>query len=112
MEEVFSALTNPFTIELWSGYPAVMQAKEGTEFSIFEGEITGRNLTIVEHKQIVQEWYFGDREELSIVTIEIKPCQNGSMVHLLHTNVPDEDFDNIQEGWQNSYWGAIQEFFK
>ena len=45
-EEVFSAITNPFTIELWSGYPARMEAKEGTEFSIFDGDIAGRNIKI------------------------------------------------------------------
>ena len=26
-EEVYIALSNPFTIELWSGYPAVMDEK-------------------------------------------------------------------------------------
>ena len=27
-EEVFTALTNPFQIELWSGYPAEMKAED------------------------------------------------------------------------------------
>ena len=31
-EEVFTALTNPFQIELWSGYPAEMKAEEGFVF--------------------------------------------------------------------------------
>ena len=35
--DVYSALTNPFTIELWSGYPAQMSTEPGSEFSLWEG---------------------------------------------------------------------------
>ena len=111
-EEVFTAITNPFTIELWSGYPAQMEAKEGTEFSIFEGDIAGRNIKISENKELVQEWYFGDRQEESIVTISLKPHQSGTKVSLEHTNVPDEEAEEFEEGWNVTYWGAIKEFFK
>jgi uncharacterized protein YndB with AHSA1/START domain len=31
-EEVYIALTNPFTIELWTGYKAEMSTEPGTEF--------------------------------------------------------------------------------
>lgn len=111
-EEVFSAITNPFTIELWSGYPAQMEASEGTEFSIFDGDITGRNIRVTPNIQLVQEWYFGDQQEESIVTIDLKPHQLGTKVNLEHTNVPDDDWENIEEGWKDYYWGAIKEFFK
>ena len=36
-EEVFAALTNPFQIELWSGYAADMKAEVGYVFSLWEG---------------------------------------------------------------------------
>ena len=35
-EEVFAALTNPFQIGLWSGYPADMKAEAGYVFSLWE----------------------------------------------------------------------------
>jgi uncharacterized protein YndB with AHSA1/START domain len=111
-EEVFFAITNPFTIELWSGYPARMEAREGTEFSIFEGDISGRNIKITENRQLIQEWYFGDRQEESIVSITLIPHQSGTNVSLEQTNVPDEAWEELQEGWRNFYWGAIKEFFK
>jgi activator of HSP90 ATPase len=111
-EEVFSAIINPFTIELWSGYPAQMEAKEGKEFSIFDGDIVGRNLKVIENRQLIQEWYFGDRQEESIVTIDLKPHQLGTKVTLEHTNVPDNELEDFQEGWTVYYWGAIKEFFK
>lgn len=111
-EEVFSAITNPFTIELWSGYPASMEAKENTEFTIFDGDITGKNLQVIQFSKLVQEWYFGEQQDPSIVTIDIKKHQAGTKIALEHTNIPDEDFESIEEGWREYYWGAIKEFFK
>ena len=111
-EEVFSAITNPFTIELWSGYKAEMEAKEGTEFSIFDGDIAGRNIKVINNQKIIQEWYFGDNTEKSLVTIDIKQHQLGTKVILEHTNVPDDEVEDFTEGWNVYYWGAIKDFFK
>ena len=42
--DVYSAVTNPYTIGLWSGYPAIMSDIPGSEFSLWDGDITGKNL--------------------------------------------------------------------
>ena len=109
--DIYSALTNPYTIELWSGYPAIMSEQPGTEFSLWEGDITGRNIEFVKDRKVVQEWYFGDQEEKSIVTITIFPDKDNSSVTVEHTNIPDDDFDGIAEGWREYYFGAITAFF-
>lgn len=111
-EEVFTALTNSFTIELWSGYSAIMDSNVGTEFSLWEGDITGINLEIIENTKIVQEWYFGDQAEKSIVTIKLFENKKGTQLELIHTNIPDDDYDNIIEGWNEYYFGAIKSFFE
>src|SRR4030042_1211469 len=74
-EEVYLALTNPLTIELWSGYPADMQPVEGTEFALFEGDISGMNITLIPNQKVVQEWYFGESTEKSIVNISLKASE-------------------------------------
>ena len=112
VEDVYTALTNPFTIELWTGYPAVMDENIGTEFSLWEGNIVGKNLEIEKNKKIVQQWYFGDQSEESIVTIKLFPDKKGTQVELIHKNIPDEDFENIKEGWNEYYFGAIKEFYE
>ena len=62
-EEIYIALTNPLTLELWTGEPAEMSTEPGSEFSLWNGDIAGKNLEFEENKKIVQEWYFGDQEE-------------------------------------------------
>ncbi|HUX97777.1 MAG TPA: SRPBCC domain-containing protein [Bacteroidales bacterium] len=109
--DVYSAITNPYTIELWSGYPAEMSTEPGSEFSLWEGDITGKNLEFVQDKKVIQEWYFGDQAEESIVTISIFPEKENSSVTVEHTNIPDDEFDDIAEGWREYYIGAIKDFF-
>lgn len=109
--DVYAALTNPFTIDLWSGYPAVMSEEPGSEFSLWEGDITGKNIEFIKDAKVVQEWYFGDQTEKSIVTIKIFPDKDNSSVTVEHTNIPDEDYNDIAEGWNEYYIGAIINFF-
>ncbi len=110
-EDVYTALTNPATIQLWSGEPAEMSTDPGSEFSLWEGSITGKNLEFVPGKKIVQEWYFGEQEQPSIVTLLIHTHKHGTSVELRHTNIPDEDYNNIVEGWNINYFGSLDEFF-
>lgn len=111
-EELFRALTDSFTIELWSGYPATMKPVEGTEFELWGGDISGVNLEFIENQKIVQEWYFGDQEGRSIVTIMLKPKGKGTIIYISHTNIPDKAFDNIKSGWYDTYLSSLKSFYK
>ncbi len=110
-EEVYLALTNPVSIEIWTGEAAEMTAEPGTEFSLWEGSIQGKNLEFEENKKLVQQWYFGEQEEPSIVTIKLHPDKRGTSAELKHTNIPDDDYNDIVEGWDSAYFGSLEEFF-
>lgn len=107
-EEVFTALTNPFQIEIWSGYPTEMKAEEGYVFSLWEGDICGVNLEVKPNRLLVQEWFFGEIAEPSIVTLKLKKVDGATRVELEHTNIPEEVFEEIVEGWKEYYLGSIK----
>jgi uncharacterized protein YndB with AHSA1/START domain len=111
-EDVYKALTQPLTLTLWTGSEAIMSTEPGSDFSLWDESISGKNLEFVENKTIVQQWYFGDQVEESIVTIILHPEKKGSSVELRHTNIPDEDYDNIVDGWNQDYFGGLQEFYE
>lgn len=111
-EEVYQALTNEVTIQLWTGEIAEMTPEPGSEFSLWDGSIVGENLEFEEGKKIVQRWYFGDQEEPSIVMIKLHPDKHGTSAELKHTNIPDIDFDEIVDGWNENYFGSLQEFYE
>jgi len=110
--DVYLALTNPNTLHLWTGEEAEMSTEAGSEFSLWEGSIVGKNLEFEENKKIVQQWYFGDQSEPSIVTIKLHPHAQGTSVELKHTNIPDEAYDDIVSGWNESYFGALIDFYE
>ena len=110
-EEVYMALTNPLTIELWTGEEAIMSTEPGSEFSMWEGSIVGKNLAFEDGKKIVQQWYFDGQPEASVVTIKLHLDKKGTSVELRHTNIPDVDYDSFAEGWDDSYFGPLANFF-
>ncbi len=111
-EDVYHALTLPGTLQLWTGERAEMSTEPGSEFSLWDGSIVGKNIEFEEGNKIVQQWYFGDQGEESIVTIILHPHPSGTSAELRHTNIPDQDYEDIKEGWDNSYFGSLQEFYE
>ncbi len=109
-EFVYNALTKKRMLEIWTGEDVVMELEPNTEFSLWGGSITGVNLEFEKNKKIVQEWFF-EADEKSIVTIKIHPHKKGSSVELVHTNIPDEAYGNISDGWDEDYFGAVIEMF-
>jgi activator of HSP90 ATPase len=111
-EEVYAALVNPFSIALWTGAEASMKEEAGSEFSLFDGDISGKNLEFIQNQKIIQEWYFGEQEEKSIVTITLRPDRLYTKIELHHTNIPDEAYEDMEHGWNTFYFGSLKEFFE
>ncbi len=110
-EEVYLALTLPHTIQLWTGEAAEMSTVPGSEFSLWEGSIVGKNLEFEENKKLVQQWYFEGEADDSIVTIKLHPHKNGTSAELHHTNIPDAAYNEMVEGWNDNYFGLLIRFY-
>ncbi len=109
-KDVYNALTNKRMLEIWTGESAEMQPVAGSEFSLWDGSIAGLNIEFEENKKIVQQWFFDEADE-SIVTMKLHPHRKGTSLELLHTNIPDEAYENISDGWDEDYFGALNELF-
>jgi uncharacterized protein YndB with AHSA1/START domain len=111
-EDVYRALTTEATIRLWTGDEVHMTAEPGTEFSLWDGSITGKNLAFEPGHKIVQQWYFGEGEAASIVTIKLHMHRQGTSLELQHSNIPDADYDDIVDGWEHTYMSDLAEFYE
>ncbi len=111
-EEVYLALTKALSIQLWTGAEAEFIEEVGTEFSFWEGDIVGKNLELDYGKKIVQQWYFGDENEPSIVTIKLHPDKKGTSLEYVQTNIPEEDYEEFTQGLIENYFGGLQDFFE
>ncbi|MFT4521579.1 MAG: activator of HSP90 ATPase [Bacteroidia bacterium] len=111
-EEVYMAITNQKSLELWTGDPAEMEAVPDTEFSLWDGSICGKNLEFEENAKVVQQWYFGEQEEPSIVTLIMHEHKKGTSLEIRHTNIPDDDYEDFSEGWKDSYVAGLLDFLE
>jgi len=112
-EDVYLALTNEATMMLWTGDQASFKAEVGAEFSMWDGSIVGKNITLESNKKIVQEWFFGEEatDNPSIVTIKFHVHNQGTSLEVRQSNIPDEEYDDIADGWTNSYMAELYEFY-
>jgi len=110
-KEIYKALTNKKTMELWSGAAAQMKEEKGSEFSLWDDSICGKNLEFEKDFKIVQEWYFGDQKDSSVVTIKLHPDKKGTSMEVRQTNIPDEAYDNVSECWIEGYYDGLSEMY-
>jgi uncharacterized protein YndB with AHSA1/START domain len=111
-ENVYLALTKDMSMKLWTGGEVEFVEEVGTEFSMWDGDIVGKNLEFIPGKKIVQEWYFGDENEPSVVTIKLHPDKKGTSLEFVQTNIPDEDYEDFTDGIEEQYIGGLLDFFE
>jgi len=106
---VWAALTDPVHIETWSGAPAIMVDQAGTEFVLWDGDVHGRNLEVEPGRRLVQEWYGGNWDEPSIATFTLWDVDGGgTFLELSHSNVPDDEAQDFDTGWDDYYLGPMK----
>ncbi len=90
-----------------TGAPAKITKKVGSPFSAHGNYISGRNLHLVPNKQIVQTWRGMDwkKSDLdSVFSINLEQAGKDTILHAVHSNVPDKAAPGINKGWHDHYW--------
>ncbi|MBI2411175.1 MAG: SRPBCC domain-containing protein [Candidatus Kerfeldbacteria bacterium] len=108
--KVWRALVDAKYIDNWGGGPAVMDEAVGTEFSLWNGDIYGKNIEVIPEKKLVQEWYGGDWPQPSIATFTLSESDGVTTVELLHVGMPGDEVTNFEEGWKDYYLGPLKEY--
>jgi len=80
----------------------------------WNGYITGRNLELIPGERIVQSWrtkQFTDEHEDSIITVTLEEVEGGTLLTLVHSNVPDGQTNYEEAGWRQHYFEPMMEYF-
>jgi activator of HSP90 ATPase len=93
------------------GAEAKISKKVGAKFSIYGGEIEGVNLELVPDKKIVQSWRYSDFPEghYSKATFLLEESQGGTKLTFTQSDVPEERYEDISQGWKDYYWQPMKE---
>ncbi len=117
-EKVWQALVDPKIIAEWGAGPANMSEEKG-DFTLWGGDIWGKNTKVVKNKLLEQDWYAwpparrasgSERkwDRPSKVKISLKEEDGMTTITLIHTDIPDDEFDDISSGWDDYYFGPLK----
>lgn len=113
-QEIYDAWLDSVGHSQMTGSDARMSDKTGAEVSAWDGYITGRNVELVPGERIVQSWRtrnFTDEHEDSLITVTLEKVEEGTLLTLSHTNVPDAQTSYEQGGWQQHYFDPMKDYF-
>jgi uncharacterized protein YndB with AHSA1/START domain len=113
-QEIYEAWLDSVVHSEMTGSEASMSEETGAQVSAWDGYITGRNLELVPGERIVQSWrttQFTDEHEDSQIIVTLKAVEDGTLLTLEHTNVPDAQKSYEESGWQKHYFDPMKEYF-
>jgi activator of HSP90 ATPase len=114
LHDVYEALMDSKKHAEFTGAKATISPKKGGKFSTFDDWATGENLELVPDKKIVQSWRGADwpKGHYSVATFELKPAGKGTQLDFTQTDIPEEVYDDIAQGWVDWYWDKLKVYFK
>lgn len=98
----------------FTGASAVIQARNGGNFSVCDGYITGILLKLEPPRRIIQSWRTADFHPLdasSTVELIFDAVPAGTRLILHHTDIPAGLSSQISAGWQVSYFEPMLGYF-
>jgi|ERR1700733_9588019 activator of HSP90 ATPase len=109
---VYDVLLDASQFQAFSGFPAVIQREAGGTFTLFGGQIAGRNVELVPNKRIVQAWRANSWPEgvYSIVKFELKEQGSGTRLIMDHTGFPEGKKETLEAGWNEHYWEPLKKY--
>ena len=112
--QIYDAWLDSLAHSEMTGSKANMSNEVGADVSAWGDYITGRNLELIPGERIVQSWrtaQFLEEHEDSIITVTLEDAENGTLLTLVHSNVPDDQMSYEQGGWEQHYFGPMKKYF-
>lgn len=111
-QSIYEVLLDQKKFAACTGLPAEIDPNAGGAFSMFGGQIVGRNVELVPNQRIVQAWRPTHWEPgvYSIVRFELKAQGADTLLILDHTGFPEGDYDALDWGWHNHYLETLKKY--
>ena len=113
-QDIYEAWLDSLAHTEMTGGEAIMSDEVGAEVAAWDGYITGRNLELVPGERIVQSWRtseFSDAHEDSIITVTLEEVEDGTLLTLVHSKVPEGQTSYEEGGWEEHYFEPMKEYF-
>jgi activator of HSP90 ATPase len=112
--DVYEALMDSKKHVKFTGGKASISREVGGKFSAFDGYAEGVNIQLEPDKKIVQSWRASDwpEDHYSEVTFLLKEIVGSTQLTFSQTGVPEEQYDDVSQGWRDYYWAPMKEMLE
>ena len=87
----------------------------GSSFSAWSGSLKGRTLYTKPNSVIAQTWRSEDWDKSmsdSVVVFVFHETETGTELEMVHTNLPEEKAEDVNQGWKTYYWKPWKEYIR
>ena len=114
--DVYEALMDAEKHSQFTGAPASVSREIGGSFAAYDGTLTGTILELVPDIRIVLSWRASDErwpaDHYSTATFTLEEIDRGTRLTFEQTGVPEQCFEDINQGWQTYYWSKLEQFLE
>jgi uncharacterized protein YndB with AHSA1/START domain len=113
-EEIFGAWLSSEGHSAMTGGEAHIDPAFGGKFDAWDGYIHGTTIDAIPFTKIVQTWRsanFTDEHEDSRIEVTLEGNDDGTLVTIRHSNVPEDQKGYEDGGWQKSYFDPMRSYF-
>ena len=114
-EKIFRSWLSSEGHSAMTGSTAKVEPRVGGKFTAWDGYITGKTLELKPYSRIVQAWRtseFPDQSPDSRLEILLEAVKDGTKLTLIHSNIPDDQADSYEGGWDDNYFKPMKDYFK
>lgn len=113
-ERLYDAWLSSQGHSAFTGDEARIEPVVGGQHSAFGGYATGRNLELEPYRRIVQSWRsaeFPKDAPDSRLEVTFEETLGGTLVTILHSELPPGQADQCRQGWVDYYLEAMKKYF-
>ncbi len=112
--EVFNLLATSKGHKAFTGYPARITPKKGSNFSVYDYSLNGIVVKVVKNKQLTLSWQCEmkgwPKTHYSQVDFTLIKTKTGTKLSFKQTGVPSSCYADIRDGWKEYYWTPIKDY--
>jgi len=112
--DIYEALMDSKKHTEFTEAKAVISRKLGGKFTAFDDWASGTNVEMVQDKKIVQTWRGADwpEDHFSTITFALKQKGNETILDFTQTEIPEELYDDVKQGWIDWYWNKLKAYIE
>ncbi len=113
-ERIYQAWLSSSEHTAMTGSRATVEGNVGGRFTAYDGRIEGAMVELEPGRRIVQRWRstdFPSDAGDSLLEVRFEPIDNGTRVAFVHSEIPEGQGTQLEEGWRKYYLEPMDRYF-